>query len=89
MPLNTGSAQFPPARTVCADTRLRLSGPAGSQNRPVIRDNPAGQRAGLLMNSVIMTDNLATILFSEIDRRLGVFDQMAGVDAALRKSFGI
>jgi hypothetical protein len=36
-----------------------------------------GKRSGLLMDSVIMTDNLATIRYSEIDRIIGDFPAMA------------
>ena len=43
-----------------------------------------GRRSGLLMDSVIMTDNLATLLATEIDRAIGVWSDMDAVDAALR-----
>jgi mRNA interferase MazF len=57
----------------------------GHPSRIVVR--VAGQRAngsGLLMDSVIMTDNLATVHYSEIDRVIGTFPGMAELDAALR-----
>lgn len=40
--------------------------------------------SGLLMDSVIMTDNLATIHDSEIDRVIGTFAELKEIDAALR-----
>ena len=36
------------------------------------------------MDSVIMTDNLATIRFSEIDRVIGTFKGLKEIDATLR-----
>ncbi len=45
--------------------------------------------SGLLMDSVIMTDNLATILDSEIDRIIGTFSGMTEIDAALRTTLGL
>jgi mRNA interferase MazF len=50
---------------------------------------PEGSQTGLLANSVIMTDNLATVLHTEIDREIGSLPDMVAVDAALRYTFGI
>ncbi len=50
---------------------------------------PATAQTGLLANSVIMTDNLATILHNEIDREIGSLPDMEAVDAALRNTFGL
>lgn len=44
--------------------------------------------SGLLMDSVIMTDNLATVHASEIDRVIGTFLEMSEIDAALRSTLG-
>jgi mRNA interferase MazF len=47
---------------------------AGHPSRVMVRiDNEKTRESGLLMDSVIMTDNLATILDSEIDRIIGTF----------------
>jgi hypothetical protein len=49
---------------------------AGHPSRVVVR--VAGERAngsGLLMDSVIMTDNLATVRYAEIDRVIGTFPE--------------
>ncbi len=54
----------------------------------VLRETPAGQQSGLLTDSVVMTDNVATILESELDRRIGILP-MHEVDAALRHTFGL
>jgi len=45
---------------------------AGHPSRVMVRvDGENAKRSGLLMDSVIMTDNLATIHYSEIDRVIG------------------
>ena len=48
-----------------------------------------GQLTGLRTNSVIMTDNIVTVLDSEIDRAIGVWSDMLSVDAALRHTLGL
>ena len=47
-------------------------------------NSAAGKAAGLRLDSVVMTDNLATVLDSEIDSALGDFLEMRAVDAALK-----
>jgi len=44
---------------------------------------PAGQQSGLLTDSVVMTDNLATVAEVAIDRVIGTLP-MTDVDTALR-----
>jgi hypothetical protein len=39
--------------------------------------------SGLLMDSVIMTDNLASVHYSKIDRAIGTFTGLEEIDAAL------
>jgi len=41
------------------------------------------------MDSVIMTDNLATVQHTEIDRVIGGFKEMDAVDVALRTALGL
>jgi mRNA interferase MazF len=48
-----------------------------------------GRESGLLMDSVIMTDNLATVHDHEIDRVLGTLPELAEVDAALRMTLAL
>lgn len=48
-----------------------------------------GQQTGLKMDSVIMTDNLATLADTEIDRAIGVWPDMTAVDAALRHTLAL
>ena len=63
---------------------------AGHPSRVMV---PAGsgfaKGSGLLMDSVIMTDNLATIHYSEIDRAIGAFGGMEEVDRALRTTLSL
>jgi len=47
-----------------------------------------GAESGLLTDSVVMTDNLATVQLTEIGRAIGRLP-MARVDAALRHTLGI
>ena len=48
----------------------------------VLRSTPEGQQSGLLTDSVVMTDNLATITESAIDRVIGGLS-MTEIDTAL------
>ena len=47
-----------------------------------------GQQSGLLSDSVVMTDNLATVADAEIDRVIGALP-MSDVDKALRHTLGL
>jgi len=46
--------------------------------------SPDGRAAGLRLDSIIMTDNLARVLDAEIDVPLGRFPRMSAVDTAIR-----
>jgi mRNA interferase MazF len=48
-----------------------------------------GKTSGLRLDSVIMTDNIVTVLESEIDSILGRLPDMRKVDDALKHSFGL
>jgi len=57
----------------------------GHQSRVFVGVNSVeGKTAGLRLDSIIMADNLATVLDSEIDSVLGNFPEMKTVDAALK-----
>jgi mRNA interferase MazF len=63
---------------------------AGHPSRVTVRIDSEGARgSGLLMDSVIVTDNLATIRYSEIDRVIGFLAGMNDVDAALRTTLAL
>lgn len=62
---------------------------AGHPSRVLVQlTTKEGQQTGLLTDSVIMTDNLVTVLDIEIDRTIGVWSDMLSVNAALRHTFG-
>jgi mRNA interferase MazF len=54
----------------------------------IFLDSPEGQRSGLLSDSVVMTDNLATIHESEIDRKIGSLE-MFKTNKALLNTLGL
>ena len=63
---------------------------AGHPSRlKVLKDAPEGRAMGLLTDSVVMTDNLATIMYSEIKRTIGKCPDVASVQSALRHTFGL
>jgi mRNA interferase MazF len=63
---------------------------AGHPSRvSILQSSPEGQQAGLRTDSVVMTDNLATVLEVEVDRSLGHLPDMTTVDAALRHTLGL
>ncbi len=63
---------------------------AGHPSRVAVSlQSPFGQASGLRSDSVVMTDNLATVLHSEIDRVIGRLPDMVGTDAALKNSLGL
>ena len=54
----------------------------------IVLSTPEGQQSGLLSDSVVMTDNLATIKESEVDRRIGKLPMMT-IDVALRHTLSL
>ncbi len=54
----------------------------------ILLSTPEGQQAGLLRNSVVMTDNLATVDESAIDRVIGSIP-MARIDIALQHTLSL
>ena len=48
-----------------------------------------GKRTGLISDSVIMTDNIATVRLSEIYKRIGTFTELDVMKESLRHTFGI
>ena len=63
---------------------------AGHPSRVAIpHASPESKQMGLHTDSVIVTDNLATVLEREIDRTIGHCADMSAVDAALRHTLGL
>jgi mRNA interferase MazF len=82
--LNTGLSQ-----TVVAMVSSNMARAGHPCRVEVFLASDVGKQTGLRTDSVIMTDNLATVLDVEIDRVIGVLPDMAAVDAALRHTFGL
>jgi len=63
---------------------------AGHPSRvAILLASPAGKAAGLRLDSWLMTDNLATVLDSEIDSVLGRLPNMAATEAALKHTLAM
>jgi mRNA interferase MazF len=82
--LGTGLAQ-----TIVAMITSNLARAGHCSRVTVPLATPEGQQTGLLTDSVIMTDNLATVLESEIERAIGEWTDMAAVDVALRHTLAL
>jgi hypothetical protein len=55
----------------------------------VRKDSPDGQAMGILSDSVIVADHLATVLPREIDKVIGRCPCMSEVETALRRLLGL
>ena len=55
---------------------------------PILLSTPEGQQSGLLTDSVVVSDNLATIAESAIDRVIGSVP-MTKIDIALRHTLNL
>lgn len=63
---------------------------AGYESRVLLKkDTEQGKESGLLLDSVIMTDNLATISLSKIVRVIGTLKEMDQVNNALRHTLNL
>jgi mRNA interferase MazF len=52
-------------------------------------DTPEAREAGFRTDSVVMTDNLATVLDKAVTGKLGRLKDMAAIDAALRQTLAL
>ncbi|HEV2883626.1 MAG TPA: type II toxin-antitoxin system PemK/MazF family toxin [Pyrinomonadaceae bacterium] len=82
--LNTGLRQ-----TIVAMITSNMSRADHVSRVRLLLDSPAGQKSGILMDSVVMTDNLATVHENEIDRALGKLEDLAAIDAAIRQTLAL
>ncbi len=55
----------------------------------ILQNSPEGATAGILTDSIIMTDNLVTVLEKEIDRSIGLLKDMTLVDEALKHTLSL
>jgi mRNA interferase MazF len=77
------------AQTIVAMVTSNLARGGHPSRVLLTADGEVRRRAGLLMDSIVMKDNLATVLDSEIDRVIGVVEDMTPVDQALRTTLGL
>jgi mRNA interferase MazF len=77
------------AQTIIAMISTNLARRRHPSRNFVTARSVEGQVAGLRLDSVIMTDNLATVLDSEIDSIAGGFSDMARIDAALKHTLAL
>ncbi len=54
----------------------------------ILLDTPEGKQSGLISDSVVMTDNLATVTLSSISRRIGSIS-LPNLHESLRNTFGL
>jgi mRNA interferase MazF len=53
------------------------------------RKSAEGKQTGVLTDSVVMTDNLATVFLKAIDTKIGALENMTPIDSALRRTLGM
>jgi mRNA interferase MazF len=82
--LGTGLAQ-----TIVAMITSNLARAGHPSRVPISLATIEGQQTGLLTDSVVMTDNVATVREAEIDRAIGLWSDMAAVDTALSHTLGL
>lgn len=61
----------------------------GATRVRIYNNSSVSKQMGLVTDSVVMVDNLATIQDREVDRVIGDCPIMAQVDIALKKTFGL
>ena len=71
-------------QTVVAMITSNMSRAGHPSRVEVMQSSPQGKQMGLLTDSVMMTDNLATVLDTEIDRVIGRCADMQAINASLR-----
>lgn len=81
--LQTGIAQ---TILVLITTNQGYTGPT---RIAVKRSSRAGRRMGLKKDSVILTDNIVTVLEQELETRIGYCPDMPIIDQALRVTLGL
>jgi len=81
--IGTGISQI-----IIAMISSQMSRVPHSSRVAVLLSSPEGQSSGLLSDSVVMTDNLATVIEVAIHRVIGALP-MTDVDAALRHTLAL
>ena len=99
---NLTSAKRRPALVVQADNlnsglpQILLTMITSNTNRAnhasrvlILLNSKEGKSSGLRLDSVIMTDNIVTVLETEIDSVLGKLSDMSEVNQSLRHTFNL
>lgn len=81
--LNTG---LPQKIVAMITSKTQRTGPTRVH---VSKTDPVGQQMGLLMDSVVVTDNLVTVQEREIDKAIGHCPNMPSVEQALKHTLGL
>ena len=76
------------AQVIIAMITSRLFRASHASRVTILLNSQEGKRSGLLSDSVVMTDNLATVTESAIDRIIGSLP-MDNVNHALRHTLGL
>lgn len=71
-------------QTVVAMITTNLSRGGHPSRVRVVASSPNGSASGLRLDSVVMLDNLATVLDSEVDKVIGRLTGFSDIEAALR-----
>ena len=82
--LNTGLSQ-----NIVAMITSNMARSGHPSRVTLVRNSSQGRESGILMDSVVMTDNLATIRDTEIDRALGSTGDTSEIDRALQHTLGL
>jgi len=61
----------------------------GQTRVQVDADSETGKAMGIKIDSVVVCDNLATVLHSQIDEVIGHYPNMPGIEAALKAVFNL
>ena len=77
------------SQTIVAMLTSNMSRAGHPSRLSVLQSSPEGQQMGLRTDSVVMTDNVATVREIEIDRVIGHCEDMQPVDTALRHTLGL
>ena len=76
-------------QVIVAMVSSNLSRVGQASRVPMLLKDPAASQTGLRSDSVIMTDNLATIELQLIERTIGHMPRMEIVDLALRNTLAL
>jgi mRNA interferase MazF len=77
------------AQTIIAMISTNLARRGHASRVFISISSPEGKASGLRLDSVVMCDNLATVLENEIDSVLGRLTNLAAVEAALKRTLAL